>query len=697
MNEVAPVEHSHTSIEKISTRASLWAVGATILIVFLFSALAYVQEKNATYQSELKRLGMTINGIARALAAEELTGDDKSIAALESVLQSRFELSRIEIVPLIPAPQRTGWFRGILPPSEAKWTEKLPGISPSKYVVIAASSDSGDSLSGLIGSILVCIPLVLFGVITTLKIQRDLRRSIVVPVQKLAKDPEKWSAEGPWVAQEAITLHKLLLNYIRERDAERDTAEQLKIQASIGQIASQVAHDIRSPLAALDMVSNHLSQLPEEKRIIVRSALSRIRDIANGLLEKQRQSNRKPNDTRERTLSAGQSVELLSSLIDSLVTEKRMQYRLEAALEIEAPLALRSYGLFAEVNSTEFKRVLSALINAMVEASERKGRVTVELEARGEKILIAIEHTNPTSSPHYIGGNTSSVIPIRPHSMDYQEAKTCIIAWKGRLELKTDGGTNTLEIEIPRAHVPAWFVPELILTPGMVIAILDDDTSIHQIWQGRFDSLRLKERDIETAHLSMVDAFLKWQGEQTLLGKKIIYLIDYELIGSQKNGLELIQSLGIQRQSILVTSRFEERPIRQACESEEVRLIPKSLAGFVPVRVHQPSEQVDAILIDDDELVRNLWRDAAVSLGKRVRTFSTSNEFLRMATSFPIEVPLYVDFNLGENVANGEQIAQMASEIGFREVWLTTGEDPESRNPVPWIRGIRGKEPPFEA
>lgn len=51
--------------------------------------------------------------------------------------------------------------------------------------------------------------------------------------------------------------------------------------AAMCQVAEQVAHDIRSPLSALDMVLKDLKELPEEKRLMVRSATQRITDIAN--------------------------------------------------------------------------------------------------------------------------------------------------------------------------------------------------------------------------------------------------------------------------------------------------------------------------------------------------------------------------------------------------------------------------------
>jgi len=65
---------------------------------------------------------------------------------------------------------------------------------------------------------------------------------------------------------------------------------------AISELSAQVAHDIRSPLAALDSSLNDISQLPEEKRIIIRNAINRIRDIANNLLEKYRYNSKEKFD-----------------------------------------------------------------------------------------------------------------------------------------------------------------------------------------------------------------------------------------------------------------------------------------------------------------------------------------------------------------------------------------------------------------
>ncbi|MBF0107045.1 MAG: HAMP domain-containing histidine kinase, partial [Deltaproteobacteria bacterium] len=135
----------------------------------------------------------------------------------------------------------------------------------------------------------------------------------------------------------------------------------LSASAAIGKIATQVAHDVRSPLAALEMIGNTAQQLPEGQRILLRGSVQRINDIVYDLSSKKKsEKNKNPEDENYK-------VYLLSALIESLVSEKRLQYRNTDQLNIEALLDHTSYGLFCKLKAHAFKRVLSNIINNSVE------------------------------------------------------------------------------------------------------------------------------------------------------------------------------------------------------------------------------------------------------------------------------------------------------------------------------------------
>lgn len=300
------------------------------------------------------------------------------------------------------------------------------------------------------------------------------------------------------------------------------------------QIARQVSHDIRSPLAALKMALEDSESIPTEQRTIIRSSVQRINDIANNLL----------NSGKNEKKNSEINIELLGPLVDSLVSEKRMQYRDKIGIQIECDLN-NSYGIFAKINSVELKRVLSNLINNAVEAMGSTGTVVVKIsKISEEKILLSVSDNGKGMPEHVLkklgekGFSHGKIGQESGSGLGFHHAKETIESFGGKLDVESVVGSGTtINISLEKAAGPSWFVENLNLYHDKKILILDDDESMLQVWAGR---LPVKP-DVFTSGEEFSKAI------RALPSQDFLVLIDYELLGQSQNGLELIKSLKIEK------------------------------------------------------------------------------------------------------------------------------------------------------
>ena len=273
-----------------------------------------------------------------------------------------------------------------------------------------------------------------------------------------------------------------LIDSLKDRDRRltklNDELRKNEVLAQIGKVSSQIAHDIRSPLAALKISLEYLKQLPEQQRLLIRSAVTRIEDIANNLSSSSQALEMK---------AAGVWACLLTSLIEPIITEKRTQFRSKLGLDIQLRFGENAYGLFSRINPSELKRVLSNLINNAVEANIGKPNTHVEVfvHQRGGQCEIRIRDWGQGIPQDILAKlGTRGVTFGKPggSGLGVYHALETVKGWGGTLTIESVAGEGTsVYIRLPRTESPRWFVPSLDLNRDMNIAILDDDVTIHQV------------------------------------------------------------------------------------------------------------------------------------------------------------------------------------------------------------------------
>lgn len=406
-----------------------------------------------------------------------------------------------------------------------------------------------------------------------------IQKSIISPIVTLASGrsvPQHNILELSLIERELATQRKMIL----EQEKAVALAEKAKV---INKLARQVAHDIRSPLTALEIVTAKLDQVPEDVRLLMRTATQRVKDISNNLLEMSKVGGTgapKPPNRR--------SVQMLAPLVDQILSEKRSQFSVREGLNISGQIDSSAYRLFARLNQVELLRVLSNLINNAAEAILGDGKIQVTLYARDDRAVIEISDNGIGMSQSTVKtlGTKEIASDKKPGAAAGSGSGIGLVHAFGAVreaggEIHVESALNVgtrVRISLPAEEPPSWFIPR-IAADGRMITIVDDDASIHEVWNNRFADL---PETSEVIHFSCLDSFTRFLNQTSI---RPLVLIDYEFQGQKLTGLDVIKHFGERTADwVLVTSHFEIT-LQTECEKLGIRLLPKSLAAQVPIDI----------------------------------------------------------------------------------------------------------------
>lgn len=484
-------------------------------------------------------------------------------------------------------------------------------------------------------------------------------------------------------------FERLLLS-LQEEYSRRMKTEKMK---ALVDLAAGVAHDIRSPLIALDVIIKDIKNISEDQRIVIRNSANRINDIANNLLTQYRQ---RKNAELENTASHIKP-ELLSDLLMSLISEKRAQHRNDA-VKIILNIEEIAYGKFSNIAASAFNRVLSNLIDNAFEAFADEIKISLSfLNLTGKnrlniQILDNGSGIAPEDLQKIINGESIST-KAKGHGLGLPHAfKAIEEEWGGNIHIRSSVNVGTtIELMLPEATTPRWFLSKLIVNPKESIVILDDDESIHQVWKKRFTQIYADFNFVNHYH---PQDLLCWDRNNQSITN--IFLIDYEFVGCQTNGLDLIEDLNISDRSYLVTSRQEDSNLRDRCEKMGLKIIPKTFAGYIPIILSKQgmTKTVDFIFIDDDIAITHAWVLHGITKGKNIASYNSIRAFKVDLNKYDLNTPIYIDSDLND-VMKGQDFAKELYDEGFKNIYLSTGYLSTDFKNMYWIKQVVGKEPPF--
>ena len=277
-------------------------------------------------------------------------------------------------------------------------------------------------------------------------------------------------------------------------------------------------------------------------------------------------------------------------MVEELMIEKRLALDPSSEVHLIHSQLDEAYGAYALGNPDSIRRAIGNLLQNAIEASPKNGTISVSCPPSSEEIEITIEDEGagfPKEVLARLGeaGNTfgkadGNGIGLATSIATIQAAGGTLLI-KEREKLRR--GT-LVQVRLPRVPAPTWFAQEVQLSRGGLVLIVDDDNSIHELWDKRLANLRKSGLTIAHAR-SLTEATSILDAKSFDSEKACTFLVDYEFQGDSERGSDWLarQSSKIQRH--MVTSYSEDAGVQDFCAKAAITIIPKFSAGAIPLKL----------------------------------------------------------------------------------------------------------------
>lgn len=500
----------------------------------------------------------------------------------------------------------------------------------------------------------------------------------------------------------------------------RELAERkLDIEKSLSQMGSQVAHDVLSPLSAIESMIASTKSIPDDRRILIRGAIRRISEIADALLARTDRNHGLTYESGGGGHFDKNSYPVhLFSLAHALVNEKKMQYRAASETTFSLHCDVKAAATFVQGLPFELARVLSNLIDNSIQAKEptraidvrvhlkllNDGFIAVEIEDNGcgmsDEILAAIgTHGATFGKAHGRGiGLAHAVDTVTQHT--------------GTLSFTSKKGVGTTAvIRLPLTATPKEATTKIYFR-GKHVVIVDDDPQVVEQWR----ELANDQADcvyVYHSARSFLDELPRLSS--VLPASRTTAIFDLEFSGEDDNGLTLCEAAPKSWDRVVVSSTINHLKLQKDSQRLGIRYMAKCQMNFSSLGDYR-SNQGDlpeddkmttpklsrksldqtyhAALLDDNPWVCAAWTMFASENGIKIFTSTDIESFVEESTLFPRDLPIFIDVMYGDKDAGYDLIRSFIAN-GHTEIYGASSDFDERKIDAPSFKGNTGKTPPF--
>lgn len=373
------------SLAKLLIRIQSGALYATGIILFLcFASFYYFQVKDIT-QITLKG---NVERISSEIENDIRIGNDYGLYKNFKILSSQKYVNKVSL-------ENTK--TGFVIHESGEMINKMSSLEIFNYmlefeILPFAKSDKLKlsiqySLQNIFYTLIAAlfVGLILFQFLAFLS-KRWVKRQInltLAPFTSLGQDIERLGIEKVKIksdgrVKEFDNFFKTFKNAQDVLIQNKEIELQLNLAKKVKETSTQIAHDIKSPLAALEMINKSADSLDSESRLLLEKTIERISNMADELGREHKVINLKQI--------------IVKDVLEEIIKEKKIEFKEVKGIEINFISDQASQKSMALLRTDYFKRVISNLINNSIEA-KKEGRdleIKVLLRSSEDCVLISV-------------------------------------------------------------------------------------------------------------------------------------------------------------------------------------------------------------------------------------------------------------------------------------------------------------------
>jgi len=248
----------------------------------------------------------------------------------------------------------------------------------------------------------------------------------------------------------------------------------------------------------------------------------------------------------------------------------------------------------------------------------------------------------------------------------------------GTMEIESQVGKGTTTtLTFPIIPTPDWLVTEVIITKGDTIVVLDDDPTIHEVWDNKFEDYK---QIVDVIHFTNGEEAIDFINSGKIDKERIILLTDYELVSQNLNGLDVVAQTKIPN-TFLVTSHFDNLKIRQSIDKEKIKLLPKQMASGIVIKEiktetkanKKSAKKAKVVILEDEAILADGLQGILVKGGKPADVYNNGKSLLENFAQYSKDTKFCLDYKVGS--ITGLEVAKVLHEAGYKKLYLLTGYD----------------------